>query len=214
MNLHTHAEIHIHTYICTHTRTHAGIHTHTFTCRCTHTHPYTYLCTHTHTPTPPSAGAYPHTFLHAYPHMLKHTHTHFLTYTNTQTLGEQGPIVPLPSGPASTKGIHLAFQWQPQSSEPSGNTSTSELCQAGGEDSQGQGKGGDKTGRLPDSSQNDMLTPPHICTASQGPSQPLCPPGQPESPQCSSHVCSVRCPPPPLATPAPTLVTSRNSHKV
>lgn len=89
-----------------------------------------------------------HTHRRAHPHMHTHTATHPHTLTCSHTLirthsrlNNKDISSPFLYPPPPSKGIHLALQWQPQSFRPSGNSSTEELCQAGGEDSQGQGKG-------------------------------------------------------------------------
>lgn len=180
-------------FICTCAHTYTPTHTFTPIYMCSHTHILTYTC--------PNATTHSDTL------------TCFLTHKHAYTLDKLGRIFPLPSRPIPTQGIHLSFQWQPQSSKPSGNTGPAELCQAGGEDSQGQRRGGQKAGRLPDSSPNDTLAPPQICPA---PTRPLTAPASTWAAPATPTVFPWSASPtlPPQATPAPTLVTSKNSHTV
>lgn len=139
-----------------HTLTHTDMHARILT----HPHIRTHACTYVH------IHAHSHTYTHACTHTDSHTHdTHTLDLTRIF-------LCPFPYGPPPTEGIHLALRWQPQSFAPSGNTSGEAPCQAGGEDSQGQRRRGEKTRQLPGSSRRGLFTPPQIPQPRNWPTQP------------------------------------------
>lgn len=122
------------------------------------------ILTHPHIRTHSRPQSYIHTCMHS--HTDSHTHdTHTLDLTRIF-------LCPFPYGPPPTEGIHLALRWQPQSFAPSGNTSGEAPCQAGGEDSQGQRRRGEKTRQLPGSSRRGLFTPPQIPQPRNWPTQP------------------------------------------
>lgn len=159
-----------------------------------------YTCMHIRTHSRPQS--YIHTCMHS--HTDSHTHdTHTLDLTRIF-------LCPFPYGPPPTEGIHLALRWQPQSFAPSGNTSGEAPCQAGGEDSQGQRQGGEKTRQLPGSSRRGLFTPLKSRSPGIGPRSPPRLPGQLAAPPTFCVLLTHRsCA---ILPPAPTLVTSKHSH--
>lgn len=211
-----------HMYVHAHTHTHTP--THTYAHMLPHTQRYTptrssaraHTQTHLHRHTPPFTCAHTHTFLRTHTPTLPHTQTHSNTfsYTQTHTYSRQTRThLPSSSCPTHTEGLHLAFEWQPQNSRSSGNTGPEELCRAGGEDRQGRGGKDRKQGSRPDSSSNDMPTPPQIHTALTWPFMaPASTWAAPATP--TIFLWSVSPSLLPWDTRATTLMTSKNSPTV